>query len=264
MNKVSSQWIKAIFMLGVIGFMGYMTYSAVMIATGNRLTAFLSIFLFDGGAYSGYQMYVGNAEGAHQRHAARVILWIDFILAAFMVAGGLTLLPPHSILFVMLASAAFNGGVLYYYETHDPETLEQAQEQDERDALALAATKNRKKLHKEAMRQADNNIMRQASALGALLSLRATAQLKYDMRLPMTETELKAWNEDVIEAEEIPAAALPAPAAQPSRAWDFLSRFFGRGQRTMQHATPSQQDAPQPSPKEAPQDNPQPQEAPKG
>jgi hypothetical protein len=246
MNKVSSNWIKTIFLYGVIGFMGYMTYTAVMMALGNRVVALLSIFLFDGGAYSGYQMYVGNAEGAHQRHAARVILWIDFLLAGFMVAGGLTLLPSHTILYVMLTSAVFNGGVLYYYETHKPETMAQMQEQDEQDLMAEAAAKSRKKLHKEAMRQANVNISKQAIRLGNLMSLRATAQLKYDMRLPMTEQELKAFREDAIDAE---VAELPAPDGMPQQFgfWEYLKTFFTRKLHTTLQGMLSQPEEPSPS-----------------
>jgi hypothetical protein len=250
MNKVGSNWIKTIFLYGVIGFMGYMTYSAVILALpGNQLAAVLSIFLFDGGAYAGYKMFTGDAEGAHQRHAARVILWIDFVLAGFMVAGGLTLLPPHSILYVMLISAVFNGGVLYYYETHQPETLSQMQEQDEQDALIIAAARNRKKLHKEALRQADVKISKQAGPLGNLMALRATAQLKYEMRLPMTEQEMKAFKEDVIDAE---VAELPAPADMPQAFgfWEYLKTFFTQKLRTMLPSTQLSQDESLPSPEE--------------
>jgi hypothetical protein len=253
-KKVSSEWIKTIFLYGVIGFMGYVTFSAVMKATGDYILAGLSLFLFDGGAYAGYQMLTGHAEGAHQRTTAKAVLWTDFLLAGFMVAGGLDLIPGLTVRVVMLISAVINGGFLYYYETHSPDTLEDAQEQDEADAQTLAAARNRRKLYKQAIKRADMNIAHQAPALGDLMALRAQAELKNAMRLPMTAKELKAWNEDVIEAEEIPA--LPDYAQpQPLGFWELIKGFFTRGQRMPSHVTPSQPDAPQPLPQDQPQPN---------
>jgi hypothetical protein len=262
MNRkdVLSGWIKNLFLYGVIGFMAYTTWNAVMLATENVVLASLSLFLFDGGAYAGYRMLVGDAEGAPQRSAAQVVLWADFLLAGAMVAGALEILPPNTIRYVMLVSAVFNGWALYYYETHRPETLEQMQEQDEKDSITEAARNNRKKLHREAMRQADANISRQAIQLGTLLSLRATSQLKFDMRLPMTEDERKAFEDDIIDVQ-----ALPAPADMPIQQQlgfvDFLKGLFTRGPRMPLQNTHSQQDAPllseQQNPEPVSQDNPQ-------
>ena len=70
-NKiVSSGWIKTAFLLGVLGFMGYTTYHAVYSATSDTVIAWLSLFLFDAGAFASYRMYIGDAEGAPQRTAA--------------------------------------------------------------------------------------------------------------------------------------------------------------------------------------------------
>lgn len=239
-NNVMSGWIKTLFLYGVIGFMAYTTWHAVMRATADPLLAGLSLFLFDGGAYAGYRMLVGEAEGAPQRSAAQVVLWTDFLLAAAMVAGALEILPAVAIKYIMLCSAGFNGWALYFYETHKPETLEQMQEQDERDSLVEAARRNRKKLHRESMRQADANIAKEAIQLGALLSLRATSILKYEMRLPMTENEQKAFENDIIDAQ-----ALPVPEPIPAQSlgfMDYIKTFFTRRRHTTPQGTASTQD----------------------
>jgi hypothetical protein len=240
-KNIMSGWVKTLFLYGVIGFMAYTTWHAVYLATNNKILATLSLFLFDGGAYAGYKMLVGDAEGAPQRSAAQIVLWADFALAAAMVAGALEILPANTIKYVMLASAAFNGWALYYYETHQPETIEQMLEQDEADDLAEAARRNRRKLHREAMRQADGNISRQAVQLGTLLSLRATSMLKYEMRLPMTQDE-----QAVFEGEIIDTNALPAPVETSSAPTmgllEYLKTFFTQGQRNMRYALPSKQE----------------------
>jgi hypothetical protein len=249
MNKnVFAGLIKTVFLYGVIGFMGYMTWHAVYNAMGDPWVSWLSLFLFDGGAYSGYKMLTGDAGGQHQRTAAKIILWCDFLLAAAMVAGALDILPTQTIRVVMLLSAGFNGWALYYYETHTPEYMEQAQDQDESDELTEAARRNRKKLHREAVRQADANISRQAIQLGNLLSLRATSMLKYEMRLPMTDAERNAFEGEVIDAETLPAPAdVPPTAGQVAGLWEAVQTFFTGRRRNTRRATPSTLDASQPS-----------------
>src|SRR5687768_1720320 len=118
-NKiVSSGWIKTAFLLGVLGFMGYTTYHAVYSATSDTVIAWLSLFLFDAGAFASYRMYIGDAEGAPQRTAAKWLLWVDFLLAAAMVAGALEIMPPDAIKYIVFISAGINGAALYFYETH--------------------------------------------------------------------------------------------------------------------------------------------------
>jgi hypothetical protein len=259
-KDVISGWIKGIFMFGVVGFMAYTTWHAVYNATADKWLATLSLFLFDGGAFSGYRMLVGDAGGSHQRASAQSILWIDFVLAAAMVAGALDLLPANAISVIILLSAGFNGWATYYYHTHDPKTLEQMELQNEDDAKVDAVRTNRKMLFDESMRQARAEISRQSRSLGTLMALRAQAELKNAMHLPMTEDEISAWNENIIDVK-----ALPAPADIPVQTLgftDFLKGLFTRGQRMPLQNTPSKQDALLPSdqsntPQDVPQDNPQ-------
>jgi hypothetical protein len=248
-NKiVSSQWIKSAFLLGVAGMLGYTTWTAVHKATGDPILSWLSLFLFDIGAFCSYRMYVGDAEGAPQRTVAKWLMWLDAGLAAAMAGGALELLPAVSIRYIVWISAGVNLFALYSYETHTPALLLQFQAQDEQDLQAQAAQRNRRELFNHSMRQADANIRRQAPAMGALMALRAQAELKYQMNLPMTQDELAAWNEDVIDAEALPRPAeLPAPARGGLSFWDFLSRTFGRARHTERPGTPSPQDAPSPS-----------------
>jgi hypothetical protein len=242
-KSVLSDWIRKIFMAGVLGFMSYNTWHAIAKVQPDEVwMAWLGMFLFDFGAFAGYQMLIGEASGSQQRQTAKTILWGDFILAVGMVAGKLNLLTPAWISYLLLGAAAFNTWALYYYDTHRPEIIERSERQDEEDAQTDAARANRKMLFEESMKQANMTVLRESKPLGALMALRATARLKHGMGLPMTELELSAWNDDVIDAKALPVLDDNATPVQNLGFGDFLKSFFTRNWRTTQQGMPLSQE----------------------
>jgi hypothetical protein len=248
MNKSTlSTWIGNAFIYGVLIFMGALTYRGVHAATGDMLISALSIALFDGGAYAGYRLLIGHAQGDEQRTAAQTILVIDFLLACGMVAGGLFLIPSTTVLWIMLGSAVFNGGMGYFYKTHDPEVLQDAKEREIEDAEfenhmseLKEHVRRQRELYRIAQQQARITLEREGQILGAALAKRATARIKNRMRLVMSDAERKALEADVIEAKAEDVPQLPAPADNYIPGW--VQSFFGwlrGGQRSPQSTEPT-------------------------
>ena len=82
------------------------------------------------------------------------------------------------------------------------------------------------------------------------------------MRLPMSETEAEQWRGEIVDAETLPQAQLPAPIAAPGLGvWNWLKSFLQIGmpaqvqQSELTTATPTLE----PNSNDEPQ-NPNPQE----
>jgi hypothetical protein len=244
-SNVYASWALAIFFLGVTALMGYTTWHAVFNATHDPIMSWLSLFVFDAGAFAGYQMVVGNAKGAEQRASAQAILWIDFALAAAMVGGALDKLPTGTIGYVVWVSVAFNALALYYYKTHSLEVMKKMQDQDEEDSKEAFIRLQRKTLFEEASKQAKANLRREARELGALWAFRTQIDFKLGLDMPLNEDERKVFDNDVIDAKALPVPA-DMPIEQPLGFLELLKGLFTRGLHTPSQSMPLQQVNPSP------------------
>lgn len=258
-KNVYAGWILGIFFLGVAALMAYTTWHAVYNGTQDKVMAWLSLFVFDAGAYAGYMMLIGNAKGAEQRAAAQVVLWVDFALAAAMVGGALDKLPTGAIGYIVWISIAFNLLAVYYYKTHSPETMKQMQAQDEDDAKETFLREQRKILFEESSKQAKLNLQRQARNLGALWAIRTQIDFKRALDMPLEQYEQDVFDKDVIDLKALPVPDTSDMPIQQSFGFaDLLKSFFTRRQRMPLQNTHSKQDTSLPS--DQPQGNPQNQE----
>jgi hypothetical protein len=83
------------------------------------------------------------------------------------------------------------------------------------------------KLEKEALNQARRNLEGEAQRLGAVLAARATARLKYELRLPMNDQENARLLEDR-QMDLMPAKkqVIDAQAKEPDKAPSLFEKIF--------------------------------------
>jgi hypothetical protein len=240
-RKIVSNGIVDAFVYGIFIFMGYMTWHSIYNVMGDKWMAWLGLLLFDGGAYAGYHMWTGASTSSQQVIAGKAILIADFIMAGGMIAGRLDILNPEQIRYLMLIATVINGAFLYYFKVSSAEVIEHMLEQEQKHEEDDNERKRVRNLHREAARQADAMVERQAIPMGTLMALRAAARLKYRLQLPMTEDEAKAFQGEVIDAESIPVPSLPSPTPMTLGFWDFWKSFFTRNLHTTQQGMQSQQ-----------------------
>ena len=207
-----------------------MTYDVMGdVLPGNETARLLSLAFFDGGAIAWAGMYIYLARGSNQRAVSFWMMCYDLAGVVAMVigaiyTGGQTLVdaPPWLAKFIVdgvMLTMALNLIAVYYFHIQKPEVKEAI------DAQTLEDT-----LLEEAEAQARATIERDAQALGALLAGRVTSRIKYRMRLPMSEAEAEQWRGEIVDAETIPQAQLPAPATGPGFVvWNWLKSFLQIG-----------------------------------
>jgi hypothetical protein len=264
----ASKVVKFLFMYAVLIFMALLTYRGAYAATGDPLVSLLALALFDGGAYAGYMIYKGHAQGEAQRAAAVTMIVVDFALAVGMIAGTLLLIPHNAVLWILLGAACFNGSALYFYHLNEPDLIQQIKENEIEDAEfdehiqgLKRQVKLQRELHRTAAHLAAFDIEKQAPLLAAVLSRRNVAQIKKRMRLALSENERKEIEGEVVDvkAEDLPQ--LPAPAGDYVP--EIIKRFFGifaayrQGLSSIRHISTTRRfasntDAPQPEQEETP------------
>ena len=192
MKKLSSTIGKIVFYLFVLAVAGW-TASLTLaemkaILPNDVMTPYFALALFDGGALAWLMAWMGHARGLMQRSISVIMLVIDLagvvLLSAGRLLGGgqtMTEIPPAlamAVIYGVIGATLANLAAIYFFHISDPETMESIETAILEDTLQA-----------EAMKQAQQNIERQAQQLGAILAARATGKLKYRLALPMGEDE---------------------------------------------------------------------------
>jgi hypothetical protein len=239
-NKNIQKWLTdfmfVVFSVAIIGWTASLTLGVMeVVLPRSPYVKYFALALFDGGALTWLFVYIYKAKGTPQRAISMLVTVVDFIGIVLMVIGaiylsGQNLIDVPSWMGRMLINGTigvtiFNLGMVYLYHANAPETREAIQAQDLEDEI-----------HEKGMEIARANVEREALRLGTIMAARATARLKYRLRLPMTEQELAEWNGETIEAEAQDVPALPYP--QRLSFWDMLKSFFGRGRSMPSPDTP--------------------------
>jgi hypothetical protein len=236
MKKWIATVVFSLLGLVVIGFSIKLAYDvmAVLFPT-DPVLKFMAIALFDGGVIGWLLAYIAKAKGTPQRGVSLLLTVLDFIgVAAMAIAGifmgGQTLadIPPWvgmTVVVVTIAATVLNAGAYYFYHANDPDVIEAIQAQELEDTL-----------NEEALDQARFQIERKAQEMGAIISNRVTARLKYRMRLPMTEREYSEWQGETIDAQAYDPASLPPPPVQDETFWSAVKSFFGGRQSRRRYA----------------------------
>jgi hypothetical protein len=227
MNKIMQAIAKYFFFAFVAGLLvwaGNMTIHAVKTALpSDPIAPFMALALFDAGALAWLGAFLYAAKGTHQRATALLLTCFDVAGVIYMTGGGLNIVDTRLIGIGLLVATLANYGALYFYHANSPEAHR-----------AILAQNLEDELNEEAMHQAKIAMQSEARKLGAILAKRATAEIKYRMRLPMSVRERREWegNGDVIDAQAEDLPALPSPAPHPF--WAGLLGFFGLGQNQPQ------------------------------
>jgi len=227
--------------LGALFTSASMTFDVIgMILPRSPFMKWLAIGFFDAGALVWWLMYIVKAKGTHQRGASLMIFVIDLLGAVTMIAGelwlgGQTLATPPAWLGKLLINGttivmAGNLIAAYYFHANSPETREAAQAQELEDELV-----------EEALGQARGRIRNEARQLGAVLATRTTSQIKYRMRLPMSENERASFDGEIVEGQAEDMKALPAPTNNTVGAMfgQWLKGFFMRGLESLKQSEPT-------------------------
>lgn len=198
-----------IFIAAVFGWTASLTLAEVKaILPNDPITPYFALFLFDGGAATWFLVFIGHARGMLQRATALLMLVLDLagvviLSAGRILTGGQDMAAVSSdlgavMVYSLIAATIINLIAAYVYHVADPDTLNQIEMQTLDDML-----------HAEAMSQAQANIESQVQELAAVMAMRATARLKYRLRLPMSAGEA---GEIVNEEDDSAPAPLVIPA----------------------------------------------------
>lgn len=204
------------------------------ILPGDPLTPFLALALFDGGAVAWLLAWMGHAKGLIQRAITLIMLVVDLVgvvllSAARLFTGGQTLADAPEmigayVVWGIVGATLLNLAAVYAFHIADVDIMATIETGIMVDTL-----------RDEALAQAKANITAQAQQLGAIMAARATAQIKYNLRLPMAADE----SAHIIEAQarDIDAHLQPAQATTPG----ILSNWIMAAARRI---NPNQQPAP--------------------
>lgn len=204
-----------LFILAIGAWTASLTVAEVRVILPNDpITPYLALCLFDGGAIAWLTAWAGHARGTAQRAISLTMLVIDLAGVALLSAGRLfmggqtlTEAPENLGMFVVYGiaiSTILNLAAAYAFHIADPEIIEQIETGILEDTL-----------REEAQEQARASIESEARQLGGILASRATAQLKYRLRLPMGQAEINAIDPADLTDEQEPAQIIPAILAQP-------------------------------------------------
>jgi hypothetical protein len=148
------------------------------------------------------------------------------MIAGELWLGGQTLATPPAWLGKLLINGttivmAGNLIAAYYFHANSIETRAAVQAQELEDELV-----------EEAYSQTRASIRRDARPLASVMANRATAEIKYRMRLPMSEIERSAFDGEIVEGQMEDVKALPAPTTNTLGAMfgNWLKAFFMGGQ----------------------------------
>lgn len=219
MKKLYSTIGKIIFYLFVVAVFAW-TASLTLgemkqILPNDPITPYFALALFDIGALAWLMAWQGHARGLMQRSISAIMLILDLagvvlLSAGRLLAGGQTMTDiPASLSAAVIYGVVFatlaNLAAIYAFHITDPDTMAEIE------TGLLSDT-----LRDEAMKQATANIEAEAQQLGAIMAARATGQLKYNLRLPMSEREsaqvIDAQAQDITE----PKAAQQQKKSEPN------------------------------------------------
>lgn len=225
-NRWLASAVALLFGVSVIGYTIKLTYDVmVTLFPNDPILRYVAIALYDGGVIAWLLTYIARAKGTPQRGISLLMTVLDFLgVVAMVIAGiymgGQTLanIPAWVgglIVVTTIIASTVNAGAIYYYHAHEPDVMEQIQAQELEDSLS-----------EEALLQARHHVEMRAQALGAIMANRVTARLKYRMRLPMTEQEVREWQSEVVDAQAYDVQALPYHK-EPGF-WEYLRNFLSR------------------------------------
>jgi hypothetical protein len=193
------------------------------ILPNDPLKPYVGLVLTDIGALTWLLVFIGQAKGLIQRAIALIMFVVDIagviLLAAYeLLAGGqqLAQIPPElgtAVIWGVIGLTLLNLIAAYVYHLAEPETWSEIEEGVLTD-----------KLQGEALTQAQRNIEAEAQALGAILATRATARLKYNLRLPMSDTEQAEFSRQDLPASKRVIDAQPIPASESPSVFSNLFR----------------------------------------
>lgn len=202
-----------IFVLGVLGWTASLTLAEVKeILPGDPVTHYFALFLFDGGAMVWFLVFIGQARGMMQRAVSLLMLVLDLagvviLSAGRILTGGQELTEVSAdlgalLVYTLIAATIINLIAAYVFHVSHPETLQQIELQTLDDMIQA-----------EALDQARANIENEVQTLAGVLAARATARLKYQLRLPMNDQEAR----EILTDESAPAPlVIPAQKRKPA------------------------------------------------
>jgi hypothetical protein len=183
------------------------------ILPNDPIKPYIGLVLTDIGALTWLLVFIGQAQGLPQRAISLIMFIIDLsgvvLLAAFeLLSSGQTLtgIPPEmgtAVIWGVIALTLVNLTAAYFYHLAEPNTWK---------GIEFGVLTDR--LQKEALQQAQMNVEKEAQSLGAILAARATAELKYNLRLPMSDFEQSEHTRSDIPASKqiIDGQVSPAPS----------------------------------------------------
>lgn len=213
--KVIGAILFYVFVLAVAGWTASLTLAEVRVILPNDpVTPYFALSLFDGGAVVWLLVFIGHAKGLMQRAVAILLLIIDLagvivLSAGRLLMGGQALadIPKElgaTMVYALIGATLINLIAIYAFHIADPETMQQIELQTLDDTIQA-----------EALTQARANIENEVQQLASILAARATGRLKYQLRLPMSNTEAGEVMNDT-EASNSPAPlVIPAEKRKP-------------------------------------------------
>jgi hypothetical protein len=182
------------------------------ILPGDPIKPYIGLVLTDIGCLTWLLVFIGQAQGLPQRAISLIMFIIDLagvvLLAAFeLLTGGqqLASVPAEmgtAVIWGVIGLTLVNLAAAYFYHLAEPHTWK---------AIEFGVLTDR--LQGEAMQQATRSVEAEAQKLGAILAARATAELKYNLRLPMSDFENAEHTKNLPAPKVIDAQATdPQPA----------------------------------------------------
>jgi hypothetical protein len=199
------------------------------ILPGDPIKPYIGLILTDIGALCWLLVFIGQAKGLGQRGVSIIMFVIDLagvmLLSAYhLLNSGQTLaeIPAElgtAVIWGVIGLTLVNLLAAYVYHLMEPETWK---------SIEFGVLTDR--IQGEALKQAQRNIEAEAYKLGAIISARATADLKYQLRLPLNDNETTVLSQDA-QNNRVPASQmmLDAPvrttASEPAPAsWMFWKK----------------------------------------
>jgi hypothetical protein len=196
-----------------------------MILPNDPVKPFVGLVLTDIGALTWLLVFIGQAQGLAQRGVSLIMFIIDLagvvLLSAFeLLSSGQTLarVPAelgNAVIWGVIGLTLANLAAAYFYHLAEPQTWK---------AIEFGVLTDR--LQGEALQQAQRNVEAEAQKLGAILAARATAELKYSLRLPMSDFEQTEHGNRDLPAPKV----VDAKATDPEKSPSFLEKIFKKEQ----------------------------------
>ena len=181
--KVVGSIVFYAFVVAVAVWVAMLTISEMKeLLPNDPLTPYFALALFDGGALAWLLVFMYVSRGLPQRAVSVIMLVLD-LLGAFMISGAriitggqaMTAIPEGLglvVVYGVTAYTALNLAAIYAYHVTEPENLERIETQTLED-----------KLTENALKQATEQLEREAQELGYTLSQRVSERVKRNLKL---------------------------------------------------------------------------------